>query len=163
MSTFTIHPDSSETLSAIERNIGFIPNLAAAIGASPTAIKGFAGLQTTLRGTTLSGLEREIVGVTVSRFNACEYSLAAHPKFARMNGADDALVEALVSGSPLADERQESLRAFTAALLDQRGHVTTDLAPEEALEVITQVAYTTFANYAADVSGAAIDAAFADN
>jgi AhpD family alkylhydroperoxidase len=163
MSTFTIHPDSGETLAALERNIGFIPNLAAAIGASPTAIKGFVGLQTALRGSRLSGLEREIVGVTVSRFNDCQYSLAAHTKFARMNGGDDALVAALVAGEPLADERQEALRAFTVALLEQRGHVTPELEPELALEVVAQVAYTTFANYAADVSGAAIDAAFADN
>ena len=160
MSTFTIHPGSAETLQALERNVGFIPNLAAAIAASPTAIDGFVGLQTALRGSTLTGLEREVVGVTVSRFNDCAYSLAAHSKFARMNGGDDELVAALVSGSPLADERQEALRTFTEALLNERGHVSSDLDPETALEVIAQVAYTTFANYAADVSGAAIDDAF---
>jgi AhpD family alkylhydroperoxidase len=163
MSTFAIHPGSSETLSALERNIGFIPNLAAAIGASPTAIKGFVALQTALRGSALTGLEREVVGVTVSRFNDCAYSVAAHSTFARSNGGDDELVESLLDGEPLADERLERLRAFTVALLEQRGHVSTALAPEEALEVIAQVAYTTFANYAADVSGAAIDAAFRDN
>jgi hypothetical protein len=77
--TFTIHPGSDETLQALERNIGFIPNLAAAIAASPTALGGFVGLH------------------------------------------------------------------------------------EVALEVIAQVAYTTLANYAADVSGATFDAAFMDN
>jgi AhpD family alkylhydroperoxidase len=105
MSTFTIHPGSSETLAALERNIGFIPNLAAAIAASPTAIKGFVGLQTALRGSTLSGLEREVVGVTVSRFNDCAYSLAAHARFARMQGGDDELVDALVQGEPAAARR----------------------------------------------------------
>jgi AhpD family alkylhydroperoxidase len=163
MSTFTIHPGSAETLQELRRNIGFIPNLAAAIAASPTAISGFVGLQTALRGTTLTGLEREIVGVTVSRFNDCAYSLAAHSTFARMNGGDDELVAALVAGEPLADERFEALRTFTLALLEQRGHVSAELGPEASLEVIAQVAYTTFANYAADVSGATIDAAFADN
>jgi AhpD family alkylhydroperoxidase len=163
MSTFTIHPASNETLSALERNIGFIPNLAAAIAASPTALAGFVGLQTALRGSTLSALEREIVGITVSRFNDCAYSVAAHSTFARLQGGDDELVAALAAGSPLAGERQESLRAFALALLEQRGHVTTGLPPEDALEVIAQVAYTTFANYAADVSGAAIDDAFTDN
>jgi len=159
---FTIHDGSRETLTELERNIGFIPNLAAAIAASPTAIRGFVGLQTALRSSTLSGLEREVVGVTVSRFNDCAYSLAAHSKFARMQGGDEATVAALVSGSPLADERLESVRAFTLALLEERGHTeVAGLSPEEALEVIAQVGYTTLANYAADVSGAAIDAAFA--
>jgi AhpD family alkylhydroperoxidase len=164
MNTFTIHPGSSETLQALERNIGFIPNLAATIAASPTALAGFVGLQTALRSSTLSGLEREVVGITVSRFNDCAYSLAAHSKFARMQGGDEALVGALVAGEPLADERHEALRAFTLALLSERGHAEVGgLSPEEALEVIAQVAYTTFANYAADVSGAPIDAAFTDN
>src|SRR3954451_1885622 len=129
MSTFTIHPASDETLSALERNIGFIPNLAAAIAASPTAIAGFVALQTALRGSTLSGLEREVVGVTVSRFNDCAYSVAAHSRFARVQGADDALVEALLEGQPLADARLGRLRAFTFALLSRRGHASTELPP----------------------------------
>jgi len=158
---FTIHDGSRETLEQLERNVGFIPNLAASIAASPTAITGFVGLQTALRSSTLSGVEREVVGVTVSRFNDCAYSLAAHAKFARMQGGDEAVVAALVAGEPLADERLEALRTFTLALLDERGHTDTGgLSPEEALEVIAQVAYTTLANYAADVSGAPIDAAF---
>ena len=38
MFTIHSHPGSRETLAALERNIGFIPNLAAAIAASPTAL-----------------------------------------------------------------------------------------------------------------------------
>jgi AhpD family alkylhydroperoxidase len=160
---FTIHDGSRETLTELERNVGFIPNLAAAIAASPTAIAGFVGMQTALRSSTLTGLEREVVGVTVSRFNDCAYSLAAHSKFARMQGGDEATVAALVAGEPLADERLEALRAFTVSLLEARGHVSDigELGPEVALEVIAQVAYTTLANFAADVSGASIDSAFA--
>jgi AhpD family alkylhydroperoxidase len=159
---FTIHEGSRETLTQLERNIGFIPNLAATIGASPTAIKGFVALQTALRSSALSGLEREVVGITVSRFNDCAYSLAAHAKFARMQGGDEATVAALVAGEPLAEERLEALRAFTLALLSDRGHTEVgSLSPEVALEVIAQVGYTTFANYAADVSGVSIDEAFA--
>jgi AhpD family alkylhydroperoxidase len=159
---FTIHDGSRETLTQLERNVGFIPNLAATIAASPTALAGFVGLQSALRSSTLSGLEREVVGVTVSRFNDCAYSLAAHSKFARMQGGDDALVAALVAGEPLADERLEALRAFTLSLLEARGHAELGtLDPEVALEVIAQVAYTTLANYAADVAGVSIDAAFA--
>ena len=79
-----------------------------------------------------------------------------------MQGGDEALVAALVAGEPLADERLETLRTFTLALLYERGHAEVgELSPEEALEVIAQVAYTTLANYAADVSGVPIDAAFA--
>jgi AhpD family alkylhydroperoxidase len=164
---FTIHtlhsaPEASQdALRGLERNIGFIPNLAAAIAGSPTAIGAFVGLQTSLRGSTLTGLEREVVGITVSRHNDCEYSLAAHATFARAHGADDETVAALLAGEPLPDPRLEALHAFTGELLERRGHVDADgISPEQALEVITQVAYTTLANFAADTTKAPIDDAF---
>ena len=51
---------------------------------------------------------------------------------------------------------------FTSALLEHRGHVDADgISAQDALEVITQVAYTTMANYAADVADTPVDAAFA--
>jgi AhpD family alkylhydroperoxidase len=161
-SMFTIHEGSRETLAALERNVGFIPNLAAAIAASPTALQGFVGLQTALRSSSrLTDLEREVVGVTVSRLNDCAYSLAAHSRFAALAGGTPELVAALRSGEPLEDARLRTLQSFTETVWRERGHTDPDcLDHETALEVIAQVAYTTFANYAADVTGAPIDEAF---
>jgi AhpD family alkylhydroperoxidase len=164
---FTIHtpqsaPEASQdALRGLERNIGFIPNLAAVIAGSPTAIGAFVGLQTSLRGSTLTGLERELVGITVSRHNRCEYSLAAHSTFARAQGADEETLTALLAGEPLPDPRLQALHAFTGELLERRGHADpTGISPGQALEVIAQVAYTTLANYSADVAGTPIDDAF---
>jgi AhpD family alkylhydroperoxidase len=163
---FTVHTVSSapsgsaDALAALERNVGFIPNLAGVIAGAPVALTGFVALQTALRGSRLTALEREVVGLTVSRFNACAYSLAAHARFAAGAGGSDALIAALRAGEPLDDERLERVRAFTESVLDERGHVTATLDAEETLEVLTQIAYTTLANYAADVSGAPIDDAF---
>ena len=80
---FTVHtaqsaPEGSrEALAALERNIGFIPNLAATIAGSPAALQAFGAMQTALRGSTLSALEREVVGLAVSHENASRYSMAA--------------------------------------------------------------------------------------
>jgi len=165
---FTIHttqsaPEGSrDALAALERTIGFIPNLAATIAGSPTALQGFVALQTALRGSRLSALEREVVGVTVSRVNRSRYSLAAHSKFASVAGASEELVAALQAGEPLGDDRLDRLRTFTEALLGSRGQASADgLDAEEALEVVAQAAFTTFANYAAGVARTPVDAAFA--
>lgn len=163
---FTVHTASSapsgsaDALAALERNVGFIPNLAGVIAGSPVALTGFVALQSALRGSRLTALEREVVGLTVSRFNECAYSLAAHSRFAAAAGGSDALVGALRAGEPLDDERLERIRAFTGSVLAGRGHAAATLDAEETLEVLTQVAYTTLANYAADVSGAPVDDAF---
>ena len=163
---FTVHTAASapagsrDALAQLERNVGFIPNLAGAIAGSPVALTGFVGLQSALQGTRLSALEREVVGLTVSRINACEYSLAAHSRFAAAAGGSDTLIAALRAGDALDDERLQRLHAFTEAVLRERGHVEPVLDAEETLEVLTQIAYTTLANFAADVSGAPIDEAF---
>lgn len=172
MSDYTIHtaasaPEASRApLAALEQAIGFIPNLAGTIAGSPVALGGFVALQGQLRASRLSALEREVVGITVSRANASRYSLAAHSAFARRAGAEPAVVAALRDGEPLSDPRLEALRAFTAAVLDARGHVTADALldagyeHEHVLETIAQIAYTTFANLVANVADTPVDAAF---
>jgi AhpD family alkylhydroperoxidase len=173
MSEFTIHTASSAPeaarapLATLEQNIGFIPNLAGTIAGSPVALGGFVGLQSQLRAAQLSPLEREVVGVTVSRANASPYSLAAHSAFAARAGAAPETVAALRAGEPLGDLRLEALRAFTAAVLDEHGHVDAEplldagYSREQALEALTQIAYTTFANLVANVADTPVDAAFA--
>jgi AhpD family alkylhydroperoxidase len=158
---FTIHttqtaPEGSrEALAALERNIGFIPNLAGTIAGSPVALQGFVALQTALRGTRLSALEREVVGITVSRSNDSPYSLAAHSVFAAKAGGSPELIAALRAGEPLDDERLESIRRFTLE------GVADGLDSEETLEVVAQIAYTTLANLAANAAETPIDDAFA--
>jgi alkylhydroperoxidase family enzyme len=176
MSHFTIHtaataPEASrDALSALERNIGFVPNLAATIAGSPAALAGFVAVQSALRGTRLAPLEREVLGLAVSHENASPYSMAAHSTFAAGAGAGEELLEPLRAGGPLPDARLEALHAFALAVVRGRGHVGGDAVdallaagytPESALEVITQLAYTTMANWAANVAGTPIDAAFA--
>jgi AhpD family alkylhydroperoxidase len=149
---------SDGPLRELEQRVGFIPNLAATIAGSPVAIAGFVALQGALRETRLTALEREVVGLTVSAENACEYSLAAHSAFARKAGGSPELVAALRAGEPVDDPRLRELQELTRALLRERGHVPSH---EDALEVITQIAYTTLANYAANVARTPIDEAFA--
>lgn len=176
MTTFVVHtidsaPDGSrQPVAHIVERIGFLPNLAATLAGSLAAIESFSQLQASLRGTTLTALEREVVGITVSFVNTSGYSLAAHSTFARRLGAGDELVDALRSGADVPDARLRALQRFTIALLYTRGHaaqedVETALAAgytrAQLLEVVTQVAYTTMANLAANLAETPIDEAFA--
>jgi AhpD family alkylhydroperoxidase len=172
MNEFTIHtPESSpagsrDTLTQLEQNVGFIPNLAATIAGSPVALEGFVSMQSALRGSSLTPAEREIVGIAVSRENGSAYSMAAHSTFAERVGLAPEEIAALRDGGTLADARHEALHAFTVELLRSRGQVAAaDLlvagyTPEQVLEVVTQVAYTSMANFAAGVADTPVDAAF---
>jgi AhpD family alkylhydroperoxidase len=177
MTEFTIHtaesaPEASrEALATLERTIGFIPNLAGTIAGSATALQGFVAMQSALRGTAqLSPLEREVVGLAVSYANRSRYSMAAHSTFAAGAGASADVLAALRSGAELPDARLEAIHVLTTVLLSDRGHVAEDdlaafmcagYSIENALEVITQIAYTTLANFVANVADTPVDDAFA--
>jgi uncharacterized peroxidase-related enzyme len=177
MSEFTIHtaesaPEASrQTLGVLERTIGFIPNLAGTIAHSPAALQGFVAMQSALRASSqLSAIEREVVGLTVSYANSSPYSMAAHSTFAAGAGAGEDVLDALRSGAELPDARLQALHAFTASLLSEHGHVGGDdlgaflaagYSIESALEAIAQLAYTTLANYVANLADTPVDDAFA--
>jgi len=158
---FTIHTEATvPALASIRERIGFVPNLAATIAGSPVALAGFGALQEHLRRSTLSALEREVVGVAVSVANDAPYSIAAHSTFAAAAGGAD-VAAALRAGDTLDDPRLEAIRAFALDLLREHGRTHSDaLSEEEQLEVVTQVAYTTYANLVANLAGTPVDDAF---
>ena len=175
MSEFTIHtmetaPEASKgALVELEQNVGFIPNLAATLAGSPVAMKSFASVQSSLRGSSLTPVEREVVGLAVSYANTCEYSMAAHSTFAAAQGAPAEVVAALRAGSELPDGRLEALRSFTTELLRERGRVSDQAhdtllragyTTENVLEIITQTAYTMLANLVANIAETPVDQAF---
>jgi uncharacterized peroxidase-related enzyme len=175
MHEFTIHtaesapPGSKEPLALLQQRLGFVPNLAGAMAGSPTLIDSFVRLQQRLQASALTGLEREVVGLTVSFENACTWSMAAHSTFAAAQGASGEVLEALRSGRELPDARLQALHAFTRKLLRSRGHLDAgDVAAlreagyttEQALEVIAQAAFTSMANWAANLADPPVDEAF---
>jgi uncharacterized peroxidase-related enzyme len=175
MHEFTIHTaesaptGSKEPLALLQQRIGFVPNLAGAMAGSPTLIDGFVRLQQRLQASALTGLEREVVGLTVSFENACTWSMAAHSTFAAAQGASEEVLEALRSGRELPDARLQALHVFTRKLLRSRGHLDADdvealrkagYTTEQALEVIAQAACTSMANWAANLTDPPVDEAF---
>jgi uncharacterized peroxidase-related enzyme len=175
MSEFPIHtiesapPASRPPLQSLEREIGFVPNLAATMAESPALIDGFTSVRTILREGAFQPIERETISLAVSVANSCSYCVAAHSKFAKMAGASDADLGALRAGGTPPDPRLAALAAYTRHLLANRGHATDEakrafldagFTRAQLLEAIAVVAFTTIANYAHNVSRCAIDPQF---
>ena len=143
MSKFQIHTidsapaDSAAALRALERGLGFVPNLAAALAESPVLVSGFVDLRQTLSSGELSGVEREIVALAVSLENDCAYCMAAHSTFALMQKADEEAVTAARAGDAPEDPKLGTLYGFARSLTAQRGHVT-----EEEIEALLKAGYS---------------------
>jgi uncharacterized peroxidase-related enzyme len=175
MTSFEVHTtdrapaDSTDSLRALEKGLGFVPNLAATMAESPTLINAFVNLRQTLAAGELSGVEREIVALAVSLENDCDYCMAAHSTFALMQRADKDAVAAARTGEEPDDPRLGALYRFARSLVASKGHVGDDdtrafldagYSPGALFEVVAQVGHTTLANLAHGITKAPLDDEF---
>jgi len=176
MSQFQIHgvdsapADSKPILEAAQRANGFVPHLYGAFATSPALLEGYVAVAELLdTKTALDETERQLLFLSISTQNECEYCVAAHSTIAGAKKVPADVVDAVRDGTPLADARLEALRTFALALVEKRGFVTgADLdaflaagyGERHALDVILAVAFKTMSNYTNHVAGTPLDAAF---
>ena len=175
MTTFPVHTIESapaasrNSLEGLQKDIGFVPNLAASMAESPVLIEAFTTVRSILGRSAFTPLEREVISLAVSFENDCTYCMAAHSTFAKMHGASAELLEAMRAGETPRDRRLNALAAYTRHLLASRGHASDDakralldagFTRAQVLEAIAVIAFTTIANYAHNVTDCAVDAKF---
>jgi len=175
MPQFPVHTIESAPSAAqpfmegLQKEIGFVPNLAATMAESPVLLESFTTVRRILAHSAFTPLERETISLAVSFENDCSYCMAAHSTFAKMQGASDATLDALRVGEAPPEARLGALAAYTRDLITNRGYARAEtksamlragFTRSQLLEVIAVVAFTTIANYAHNITGCAIDPAF---
>lgn len=149
---------SKETLKAIEKSYGFMPNLALILAGAPTALNGYISLMGTFTGkdTGLNAVEQQVVLLAASVENGCDYCTAAHGTVANMAGLAGDEVRAVQRGDALSDSKLEALRQFTVAVVEKRGWATeadinaftgAGYTDAHIMEVVIGVAIKTITNY----------------
>jgi alkylhydroperoxidase family enzyme len=167
MHTYPIHtietaPDGSKSaLQGLRQALGLVPNLAAVMANSPPLVQSFVAAFGQFAGSTFSGRERQILLLSNAVTNASAWAVAFHSTMALKEGVDPQDVDAVRGGRLPRDARLAALSALTRALIDRRGHLdaaevkaftAAGFDDNELLEVITGVAVSTMANYAANIA-----------
>ena len=178
MTTFTVHtresaPEGSKDLLQASRDAyGFIANLTGIQAESPAMLEGYMTLTSIFDKTDLSETERQIILMTNNRLNGCEYCMAAHTSISQMAKVPNDVIEALRAGTPIADEKLEALRVFSARINETRGWVDqSDLdaffaagyTKQTVLDVIVGTSLKVMSNYTNHIAKTPIDAAFQAN
>lgn len=179
MTTFPIHDldsapeDSKPTLTAAKQAFGAIPNLFGVFAESPALLKAYTTVDGLLQNdTAFDATERQVVFMTVSFDNECDYCMAAHSTISRMQGVPADVVTALRDGSPLPTAKLEALRTFTSRLVESRGWAGEDAVQtfldagytrRHVLEVVLGIAFKTLSNYTNHLAATPVDAGFAPN
>lgn len=177
MTTFPIH--NAETapagaqpiLEAVQKSMGSIPNLFGVFASSPALLKAYTSLADLQdKETAFDETERQLVFLTVSVTNDCEYCVAAHSTIASMKGVPAEVATAVRDGSALPTAKLEALRTFARTMVEQRGWVGREAleaflaagyTQQHVLEVVLAVAFKTLSNFTNHIAATPLDDAFA--
>ncbi len=128
---------SKPILEEVKADFGMIPNLERTLAAAPAALEGYAHLWNLFGETSLTTVEQQVVYQTANRLNSCSYCVPWHTLLSKEAGVNATDIQALREGTPLSDEKLESLRQLTIALIENRGH-----PPESELNEFFEAGYT---------------------
>ena len=116
-------PEGRSLLAATQAKMGMVPNMCARMANAPALLQtyseGYARFRTD---SGFSPIEQEVVFLSISQENGCDYCLAAHSYLAtthaRMASTN---VAALRLGTSLPDARLDALSDFTHVLVAMGG------------------------------------------
>jgi alkylhydroperoxidase family enzyme len=175
MSSYPVHTiesapaQSKPVLQQLQQAFGLVPNLAAAMAASPVLIRGFIGLFERVHASSLTEPQIQTVLLTNAVTNASEWPVAFHSALALKQGVHPADVDAIRRGDLPNDVGLASLSRLARTLIEKRGHlaesdqrrfVEAGFSSEQILEVIAVVAASTITNYSGSVTRPSLEAPF---
>jgi AhpD family alkylhydroperoxidase len=160
---------SKPVLQRLQQAFGLIPNIAAAMAASPVLINGFIGLFERVHASSLTEPQIQTLLLTNAVANACEWAVAFHTALALQQGVHPADVDAIRHGGLPSDVGLASLSTLARTLIEKRGRLAESdqrrfleagFSSEQILEVIAVVAASTITNYTGSVTQPPLEAPF---
>lgn len=167
----TAGPDARPLLESARARLGFVPNMYAHMAKAPGVLDSYLHGYTLFREASgFSPAEQEVVFLTISRENGCEYCVAAHSMIAdKVSKVPAKALEAIRSGQPIQDQRLSALSIFTAAMFHSRGKPdSADVAAfldagfeeQHIMQIVLALAVKTLSNYSNHLNHPEVDDAF---
>lgn len=150
---------------------GFVPNMYANMINSPGLLETYLfGYNKFRNEGGFTPAEQEVVFLTISYENNCEYCMAAHSVLAeKMSKVPAQAIEAIRSGNSIEDEKLHALTTFTRVMFITRGRpeaasvhafLQAGYSERQILEIILALAVKTLSNYSNHLFNTAVDSAF---
>lgn len=114
---------SRKLLEGIAADVGFVPNLAAAVAESPALLAGFDGLRRAVHAGELRAADREIAGLATGVAVDNAYGVAFHSTMLAGLGVGDGEIERMRSGTAPSDPHCAAVWALARELAAGRGKV----------------------------------------
>ncbi len=166
-------PDAATSLlQDSQRRMGMIPNMYARMANAPAMLHTYSDGYRGFRAESgFTPAEQEVVFLTVSRANGCEYCMAAHSFLAdTASGVPKEVTNALRDGVALPDEKLRALSLFTNHMVETKGRPGREQAATflhagfseaQILYIVLAIAVKTISNYSNHMFDTPVDAPFA--
>ncbi len=155
--TIETAPEASrKDMMDVKQKFGRVPNFFAITAESPAATHAYVSLSNIFRTTALTPGEQQIVILTASVENKCDYCVAAHSRGAKMAGVPEDVISAIRNRVPLKDAKTEALRRLVSQIVDKRGWISDadvraflgqGYTKSQLLDVMVGVSMKTLSNY----------------
>lgn len=155
--TLDTAPEASrKNLEQVKQKFGRVPNFFAVAAESPAAVNAYLSLSDIFRTTALTPAEQQIVILTASVENKCEYCIAAHTRGAKAAGVPEDVIKAITNFGPLKDPKIEALRQLVSLVVEKRGWLSDadvkaffahGYTKAQLLDVMVGVSMKTLSNY----------------
>jgi uncharacterized peroxidase-related enzyme len=164
---------SGELLQKAQSAMGFVPNMYANMANAPALLETYMhGYKAFRNETSLSASEQEVVLLTISQENGCEYCVAAHSMLAATTaGVEEHVVHALRNGKIPEDAKLAALSHFTRVLVSKRGlaskqdvdrFLSEGYSESQILEIVLAISVKTLSNYSNHLFHTTLDKAFTE-
>jgi uncharacterized peroxidase-related enzyme len=155
--TIETAPEASRKgLAEVRQKFGRVPNFFAVTAESPAATNAYVSLSNMFQTSALTPAEQQIVILTASVENKCDYCVAAHSRGAKMAGVLEDAINAIKAKTPLKDAKTEALRRLVSQIVDKRGWLSDadvqafldqGYSRSQLLDVMVGVSMKTLSNY----------------
>lgn len=164
-------PRVGAALEKARNQMGFVPNMYATMANSPglfqTYLQGYALFR---QESGFSPAEQEVVFLTISRENGCQYCMAAHSFLAdTMSKVPIPVTDAIRDRKPIPDDKLSALSEFVRTMVAGRGTPTRNevesflaagYSERHILEIILAIAVKTLSNYSNHLFHPSVDPVF---
>jgi len=113
-------PESQLLFDTLQKRLGKVPNLYAAMSYSAHALKGFMDFEDEINHGVFTAKEREAVALVVSQVNNCEYCLAGHTAAALKRGFTKDEIIAIRKGE-VPDRRLNAIIKLAKSMAENEG------------------------------------------
>jgi len=163
---------AKDVMEGAQEKMGLVPNMYRTMANLPALLGAYeCGYNLFREMSGFSPVEQEVVLITISRENGCDYCVAAHSFIAdKMSKVPEDVTDALRAGETPPDDKLAALSRFTRVMLETRGwpdpseakaFLEAGYEEKHMLGIVLALSVKTISNYSNHLFGTELDDAFA--